>query len=719
MLSPIREPIYAATARTLSGSLAEMERVIGDALFAGYVGYNGRSPGAVVKKDKEDAPDNTDRNKLGGDARHTLVAYFEIVELASILFVDRETVNLAIRIFRHTASTTSLRNRNVESLATAAFAAAAERRYWEYEQWLKTKPKQPTEQEVFLVDQKDSVDDVNSAMTSTFSAEGSSSSRLEWPVPPRNITLEEIAMAANLDAKEIQRNLRVVNTAMRKHRPENSPSLSSHMPALCKRVDLPERTKRLAMDIAEKTTKLGICPRRNPVSISAAAIYLACLLDGVRKTQMEICKATIPGLTEVTLRKVYKELNQKRQELIPDWYTKHASDGTRADVTGSQGGAFTKKDSASNVNESPRDEMHVENGTEEGRGDQDGNEPVIPSSSLVPPPLPPPLPPGIDTKAPASQSTEAIADKETQTSGSGLALAPIPASTGEPSASLSPTKPDNNPLLAMINNPAMQAFASALSIMPQMMMPPPPPPLPPPPLPPPLPPSVEPSSDEQTAITKTGMGKENVGQSIEMSSEPSLRKTATNEHTTAASGTDTATTSKRNVRTSMVPGNETESSIKVSDKANGTEQNAPPVTKNEATTSQPANTKATGVKGEQEHKNGTVGTSANISHLTAMMNRSEASAMAGIQSMMGMMQMMQAFQNMQNQMGANSDGQGGNGSIPFAMMAAMMSQMQNMTQNPAPNASEPMATRAEGDKETQSQSAEAQTTTEVPEKDGL
>ncbi|CAN7108319.1 unnamed protein product [Brassica rapa subsp. narinosa] len=48
------------------------------------------------------------------------------------------------------------------------------------------------------------------------------------------------------------------------------------------------------------------CTRRNPISISAAAIYLACQLEDKRKTQAEICKIT--GLTEVTLRKVYKEL---------------------------------------------------------------------------------------------------------------------------------------------------------------------------------------------------------------------------------------------------------------------------------------------------------------------------------------------------------------------------------------------------------------------------
>lgn len=61
------------------------------------------------------------------------------------------------------------------------------------------------------------------------------------------------------------------------------------------------------------------CTRRNPISISAAAIYLACQLEDKRKTQAEICKVT--GLTEVTLRKVYKELLENWDDLLPSSYT--------------------------------------------------------------------------------------------------------------------------------------------------------------------------------------------------------------------------------------------------------------------------------------------------------------------------------------------------------------------------------------------------------------
>lgn len=46
---------------------------------------------------------------------------------------------------------------------------------------------------------------------------------------------------------------------------------------------------------------------------------MACQLEDKRKTQAEICKVT--GLTEVTLRKVYKELLENWDDLLPSNYT--------------------------------------------------------------------------------------------------------------------------------------------------------------------------------------------------------------------------------------------------------------------------------------------------------------------------------------------------------------------------------------------------------------
>lgn len=444
MLSPLREPVYAASSRTLNGALAEMERLIGDALFAGYVGYNGRAPGGTAVK-KEEPLDSSDRYKSGGDARHTLVAYFEIVELASILCVDKETTNLAIRIFRHTASNTSLRNRNVESLATAAFVAAADRRWHEYQQWLKDQKDQP-EQQPSAIDSDPNSDD--------------STKKSPWPVQPRQLSVEEISAAANLDTSEVLRYLKVVNVALRKQRAESNSSITEHIPSFCRRLELPEQTERLAIAIAENAMQKNICSRRNPGSVAAAAIYLACQLDGVRKTQTEICRAT--PLTEVTLRKVRNELNAERDALLPDWY--------KADEKGSETSPSLPTLLQPILTDRSRNTPSVKNEIvvndaltqqQDTRTSDSANN--LPPSTLVPPPLPP----GFGERL----NKGSVEGSKTATH--------TPNATPQASQPRQESSTAMNPLLAMMNNPAMQAFANPVPMMPQFMMPPPPPPLPP------------------------------------------------------------------------------------------------------------------------------------------------------------------------------------------------------------------------------------------------
>lgn len=87
---------------------------------------------------------------------------------------------------------------------------------------------------------------------------------------------------------------------------------------VCRNHNCSETMQELATHIGEVVINKCFCTRRNPISISAAAIYLACQLEDKRKTQAEICKVT--GLTEVTLRKVYKELLENWNDLLPPNY---------------------------------------------------------------------------------------------------------------------------------------------------------------------------------------------------------------------------------------------------------------------------------------------------------------------------------------------------------------------------------------------------------------
>ncbi|CAL1399796.1 unnamed protein product [Linum trigynum] len=193
-----------------------------------------------------------------------LRAYMQIIDVASILGLDSDISDHAFQLFRDCCSATCLRNRSVEALATAALVQA-----------------------------------------------------IREAQEPR--TLQEISIAANVPQKEIGKYIKILGEALQLSQPLNSNSISVHMPRFCNLLQLNKSAQELATHIGEVVINKCFCTRRNPISISAAAIYLACQLEDKRKTQAEICKVT--GLTEVTLRKVYKELLENWDDLLPSNYT--------------------------------------------------------------------------------------------------------------------------------------------------------------------------------------------------------------------------------------------------------------------------------------------------------------------------------------------------------------------------------------------------------------
>lgn len=193
-----------------------------------------------------------------------LRAYLQIVDVASILGLEHDISDHAFQLFRDCSSATFLRNRSVEALATACLVQA-----------------------------------------------------IREAQEPR--TLQEISIAANLPQKEIGKYIKILGEALQLSQPINSNSIAVHMPRFCNLLQLNKSAQELATHIGEVVMNKCFCTRRNPISISAAAIYLACQLEDRRKTQAEICKVT--GLTEVTLRKVYKELLENLDDLLPSNYT--------------------------------------------------------------------------------------------------------------------------------------------------------------------------------------------------------------------------------------------------------------------------------------------------------------------------------------------------------------------------------------------------------------
>ena len=59
----------------------------------------------------------------------------------------------------------------------------------------------------------------------------------------------------------------------------------------------------------EKAMEKGLTSGRGPTGVAAAALYIASVLLGDRKTQRDV--AEIAGVTEVTIRNRYKELTEQ------------------------------------------------------------------------------------------------------------------------------------------------------------------------------------------------------------------------------------------------------------------------------------------------------------------------------------------------------------------------------------------------------------------------
>lgn len=80
--------------------------------------------------------------------------------------------------------------------------------------------------------------------------------------------------------------------------------------------DLPNSIQRAATHIARKAVELDIVPGRSPISVAAAAIYMASQASDFKKTHKEI--GDIAGVADVTIRQSYKLMIPHAAKLFPE-----------------------------------------------------------------------------------------------------------------------------------------------------------------------------------------------------------------------------------------------------------------------------------------------------------------------------------------------------------------------------------------------------------------
>lgn len=117
-------------------------------------------------------------------------------------------------------------------------------------------------------------------------------------------SLDEVSRASGINKKEIGRNYRFLSKELTLKLLPVKPHdyLNRFSNKLNLQYDTNQKARQLLNNILEDKNTCGI----NPVSIAAAAIYVASVLCDDKKTQKEIAETA--GVTEVTIRKHYKKL---------------------------------------------------------------------------------------------------------------------------------------------------------------------------------------------------------------------------------------------------------------------------------------------------------------------------------------------------------------------------------------------------------------------------
>lgn len=120
-------------------------------------------------------------------------------------------------------------------------------------------------------------------------------------------TLDEVSRVSRVGRKEIGRTYRFVSKELGLKLLPTSPR--DYIPRFTSALNLNGEVRSKAVEILRQAKEKEIISGRGPTGIAAAAIYIASVLCGDRRTQKEV--ADVAGVTEVTIRNRYKEMAEE------------------------------------------------------------------------------------------------------------------------------------------------------------------------------------------------------------------------------------------------------------------------------------------------------------------------------------------------------------------------------------------------------------------------
>ncbi|HMA83799.1 MAG TPA: transcription initiation factor IIB [Candidatus Thermoplasmatota archaeon] len=120
-------------------------------------------------------------------------------------------------------------------------------------------------------------------------------------------TLEEISTVSNMSKKEIGKNYRNISRKLKLKLLPTTPQ--DYISRFSSQLRLSHDVQTKTIEILKKAAHEELTSGRGPTGLAAAALYMASVLCGERRTQSEI--SAVAGVTEVTIRNRYKELSRK------------------------------------------------------------------------------------------------------------------------------------------------------------------------------------------------------------------------------------------------------------------------------------------------------------------------------------------------------------------------------------------------------------------------
>ena len=120
-------------------------------------------------------------------------------------------------------------------------------------------------------------------------------------------TLDEISKASGISRRDIGKTYRYISRKLTIRILPAKPQ--DYVPRFGSLLGLTEKVQVRAVKILDQATDSDVTSGKGPIGVASAALYIAAVLEGEKKTQREVADAI--GVTEVTIRNRYKEIVEK------------------------------------------------------------------------------------------------------------------------------------------------------------------------------------------------------------------------------------------------------------------------------------------------------------------------------------------------------------------------------------------------------------------------